>query len=248
MLSRGYLFIEEKLEKNAKLKEAIPFMILLILGYYVFSPMVFRAELPLTDASGHYFKTWYLKKSIEEFKEFPNWCSYWYGGYPIFHFYSPGAYVLIYALHKASSLPLTESFNTLFAIFAISESIMLYLIMTRLNFPKIPSLLSGMLLLSNPRFIKDIGYSGSITYHVAAIPAFTSIFFLISAFKTKSKYYTMLSGIFFGITILCHQTTTIALLSPLFLIVSAVYLIFERDKKLIWIPLTSILVGFVISS
>ncbi|MFQ6055388.1 MAG: hypothetical protein ACE5J3_05325 [Methanosarcinales archaeon] len=239
---------KEFLDKHPRLIEIIPVIILIAIGCFVFFPMFLRSDLPLIDASAHYFKTWYLKKSIEEFKEFPNWCSYWYAGYPIFLFYSPGSYVLIYLFSKLTGLSLLKSFNTLFAISPIFEGVLLYTLMRVLDFSKIPALISGALLYANPLFIKDIGFNGAITYHIASIPAFLSIIFLIIAFKRESFFYSVLSGISFGFTILFHQTTVVCLFLPLFIVVSTVYLLGknEKKKKLIFILIVAG-IGLIIS-
>jgi uncharacterized membrane protein len=80
---------------NISKKEfAIVLFILLVIGLLVYAPNLFNLSVPAEhDVRAHIFKIDLVYNYITQFS-WPQWCEYWYEGFPFSQYYPPGFYFI----------------------------------------------------------------------------------------------------------------------------------------------------------
>ncbi|MFQ6056928.1 MAG: 6-pyruvoyl-tetrahydropterin synthase-related protein, partial [Methanosarcinales archaeon] len=197
----------------------------LIVTLYTYYPYLKTGDLPLTDASGHFFNTWYLKKILTEDHTFPNWCEYWYSGHPFLLLYSPMTYLLVILL-SFTGLSLVSAFNLVLFLSVYGQTLLIFFLMRKITDDNYVSAFSALLLISSPRFFKDVIYSGSLPNQVASTIGLLVLYLYINR-DLNLRHIIYISLALAGVVYAHHENSPVVVIAMLCILLSLIIF----DKK-----------------
>ncbi|MFQ6061615.1 MAG: hypothetical protein ACE5J9_00340 [Methanosarcinales archaeon] len=197
----------------------------LIVTLYTYYPYLKTGDLPLTDASGHFFNTWYLKKILTEDHTFPNWCEYWYSGHPFLLLYSPMTYLLVILL-SFTGLSLVSAFNLVLFLSVYGQTLLIFFLMRKITDDNYVSAFSALLLISSPRFFKDVIYSGSLPNQVASTIGLLVLYLYINR-DLNLRHIVYISLALAGVVYAHHENSPVVVIAMLCILLSLIIF----DKK-----------------
>lgn len=206
---------------------------LAVIGRLVVSYPLNTNLLEGTDFTAHIPKIWYLANEYEKYGE---WNPYWYGGYPIFKYYSPLSYYM--AGFLAFFMNDIIAYKIVINVFFLLAPIVFYLFIRDFKLSNAQKAV-GILVFSF--FITNIYY-----FWNNAFPTLVNMPFLILTWlfakkfaEGKGKKSLVFASLFVGLSILIHQLTAFF---NLLLIFSWILI---KYRKILILP---IMLGSLISS
>ncbi|MEK6937250.1 MAG: 6-pyruvoyl-tetrahydropterin synthase-related protein [Nanoarchaeota archaeon] len=230
--------------QNRKLRTSLIVSNIILLVYLIFrlfnqAKILFSFPLDITnDLSSHMAQLYFLKAC-----GFHNLCQYWYNGYELFKFYSPGWFFFSYPLLLIFKKPEIATYISIILILAISFFV-IYKIVNIKAKSFLISISFFLFLFASPTSISGFFRLGRVT-ELFSWMIFLILTYFILKYKDKKIDMNFILFIpFYAVMILSHPTTTI--IFHFFLL--SLFLVKLKDKKELLYLAVFVLIGILISS